>query len=200
MALPGSMYVYQGEELGLPEVENIPSERRQDPMWHRSGGVDPGRDGCRVPIPWSGATQPYGFSANENARLWLDQPDDWGPLSVESQANDPASMLTLYRAGLRARRDAPWGADADLRWLDYGDDVIAFARGERFSCLVNFGPQPVELPAGADVLVGSAELVGNALPQDTTVWLVQAGNQAPFDAASARTEHSIGTGQRKEGR
>jgi alpha-glucosidase len=189
MALPGSMYVYQGEELGLPEVENIPADRRQDPMWHRSGGVDPGRDGCRVPIPWSGTAQPYGFSADPEAKLWLDQPDGWGPLSVEAQVDDPASMLTLYRAGLRARREAPWGTTSELRWLDYGDDVIAFARGERFSCIVNFGPQPVELPAGADVLVTSAELGGDALPQDTAVWLVQ-----------AVTQDSTYPGQGKEGR
>jgi len=200
MALPGSMYVYQGEELGLPEVENIPSDRRQDPMWRRSGGVDPGRDGCRVPIPWSGSARPYGFSSNEVSRLWLDQPDDWAPLSVEAQTGDPTSMLALYRAGLRVRRDAPWGAGSDLRWLEFGDEVIAFARGDRFSCIVNFGPQPVELPAGADVLVGSDELVGNALPQDTTVWLLQAANQAPFEAGSTRTEHSIHLGLGKEGR
>jgi alpha-glucosidase len=200
MALPGSMYVYQGEELGLPEVENIPSERRQDPMWHRSGGVDPGRDGCRVPIPWSGTKPPYGFSANGEARPWLDQPDDWAALTVDAQGDDTTSMLTLYRAGLAARRKAPWGADAELRWLDYGDDAIAFTRGEQFRCIVNFGPQPVELPAGAEVLVGSADLVGGALPQDTTVWLLQAATQAPFEAGSTRTEHSTHTGQGKEGR
>ncbi len=189
MALPGSVYVYQGEELGLPEVENIPSDRRQDPMWHRSGGIDPGRDGCRVPIPWSGATPPYGVSADAGARLWLDQPDGWGPLSVESQEHDPASMLTLYRAALGVRRQAPWGTGSGLHWLDYGDDVIAFARGERFSCIVNFGPQPVELPAGADVLVSSAELDGDALPQDTAVWVLQAAS-----------EDSTHPGQRKEDR
>jgi alpha-glucosidase len=187
MALPGSLYVYQGEELGLPEVENIPSDRRQDPMWLRSGGLDPGRDGCRVPIPWSGTKPPYGFSSNDQSRPWLDQPDDWAPLTIEAQSGDPASMLTLYRAGLRARRDAPWGADVGLRWLPSDPDVIAFARGEQFACFVNFGPKPVELPAGAEVLVGSDELEGGSLPQDTTVWLLQAG-------------HSNGTDQRKEGR
>jgi glycosidase len=94
MALPGSMYIYQGEELGLPEAENIPADRRQDPMWHRSGGLDPGRDGCRVPIPWSGSKPPYGFSPNEEMRLWLDQPDNWAPLSVDAQTADPASTRT----------------------------------------------------------------------------------------------------------
>jgi alpha-glucosidase len=180
MALPGSMYIYQGEELGLPEVENIPSDRRQDPMWQRSGGVDPGRDGCRIPIPWSGTKPPYGFSPNDEAQLWLDQPGDWAPLSVEAQTEAPDSMLSLYRAGLRIRRQAPWGDGSEPRWLEYGDDVIAFARGDRFLCIVNFGSQPVELPAEADVLLGSAALDGNALPQDTTAWLVLPANRAPF--------------------
>ena len=80
-------------------------------------------------------------------------------------------MLSLYRAGLRIRREAPWGPESHLHWLPSTDDVLAFGRGERFACIVNFGPQPVELPAGADVLVASDELEGGALPQDTTVWL-----------------------------
>ncbi|HWB21556.1 MAG TPA: alpha-amylase family glycosyl hydrolase, partial [Gaiellaceae bacterium] len=192
MALPGSMYVYQGEELGLPEVEDIPSARRQDPMWLRSGGVDPGRDGCRVPLPWSDSKQPYGFSRDDASRLWLDQPDDWAPLTVEAQEADPESMLSLYRDGLRLRRLAPWGDDASLRWLPSEDSVLAFARGERFSCIVNFGPQPVALPAGAEVLIASDHLEGGELPQDTSVWLHQAEGQAPFGAESNRTEHSIG--------
>src|SRR5581483_5085125 len=111
MSLPGSLYVYQGEELGLPEVEDIPGERKHDPMWLRSGGVDPGRDGCRIPIPWSGDTPPYGFSP-DGVRTWLDQPDDWAPLTVESESRDAASMLTLYRVGLRLRKERPWGDGA----------------------------------------------------------------------------------------
>ncbi len=200
MALPGSMYIYQGEELGLPEVENIPSDRRQDPMWRRSGGVDPGRDGCRVPLPWSGATQPYGFSSNGADRPWLDQPDDWEPLTVESQSGDPTSMLNLYRAGLRLRRESPWGGDATVRWIPSEDEVLAFARGARFACIVNFGPAPVELPVGADVLIASDVLDEGSLPQDTSAWLLQASNQGPFGLGSSRTEHRIDSGQRKEGR
>ena len=96
-------------------------------------------------------------------------------------------MLNLYREGLRIRREAPWGESSGLSWLDYGDDVIAFTRGERFVCIVNFGPEPVELPAGADILVGSAEFEGNALPQDTTVWLIQTTDRASFDPDSIRT-------------
>jgi alpha-glucosidase len=171
MALPGSMYVYQGEELGLPEVEDIPAELRQDPMWLRSGGVDPGRDGCRVPLPWAGDTQPFGFSADGGARPWLDQPKDWASLTVEAQIEDPDSMLSLYRAGLRLRRTAPWGQDATLRWLPTPDTVIAFERGRQFACVVNFGPDLYELPAESDVLISSCELEGGSLPHDSTVWL-----------------------------
>jgi len=171
MALPGSLYVYQGEELGLPEVEDIPSDRKQDPMWHRSGGLDPGRDGCRIPIPWSGARPPYGFSENGAARPWLDQPEDWAPLTVEAESKDASSMLSLYRAGLHLRKQAPWGTGA-FAWLPSGDDVVAFARGGRFACFVNFGPTPVALPDGAEVLISSNDLEGGVVSQDTTVWLL----------------------------
>src|SRR6266480_3767394 len=107
MASPGSMYIYQGEELGLPEVEDIPADRRQDPMWHRSGGVDPGRDGCRIPLPWGGDRPPYEFSPVGAAHPWLEQPDNWGRLSVAAQSESTTSMLALYRTGLRFRRAAP---------------------------------------------------------------------------------------------
>ena len=200
MALPGSLYIYQGEELGLPEVEDIPPERRQDPMWLRSGGVDPGRDGCRIPIPWSGERPPYGFSADGAARAWLDQPGDWAPLTVAAEASDPTSMLSLYRAGLRLRRESPWEGEAAFRWLPTPEGVLAFGRGESFACLVNFGPDPVELPAGADVLIASNELEGGAVPQDTTVWLRQAKDQAPAGSDSLGPGHSIGQVKERQGR
>jgi alpha-glucosidase len=174
MALPGSMYIYQGEELGLPEVEDIPTERRQDPMWLRSGGVDPGRDGCRIPLPWEGDRPPYGFSRNGAGRPWLDQPDDWAGLTVAAQSEITTSMLSLYRTGLRFRRAAPWSGDGGLRWIPAAESVLAFARGDRFACFVNFGPDPVALPDGADILIASNEVEGGALPPDTTVWLRQA--------------------------
>jgi len=170
MALPGSMYVYQGEELGLPEVEDIPPERRRDPMWLRSDGNDPGRDGCRVPIPWQGDGPPYGFSPDGAEGPWLDQPDDWSPLTVAAQTDDPESMLSLYRNGLRIRRTRPWGS-GPFRWLDAGGESLWFARGDAFTCLVNFGPTPLAVPSGAVTLIASNKLEGGALPQDTTVWL-----------------------------
>jgi alpha-glucosidase len=191
MALPGSLYIYQGEELGLPEVEDIPADRRQDPMWHRSGGVDPGRDGCRVPLPWAGQRPPFAFSENGEGRPWLDQPDDWGPLTVEVESKDPASMLNLYRAGLNLRRTIAALGDGDLRWLPSSDSVLAFARGEDFICLVNFGPDPVDLPDGARVLLASSELEGGAVPYDSTVWLRQTNPHDPSgDPRSPRADTS----------
>ena len=197
-ALPGSKYIYQGEELGLPEVEDIPPDRRQDPMWRRSGGRDPGRDGCRVPLPWNGDKPPYGFSPNEQAQLWLEQPTDWAQLSVAVQRADPASMLSLYQTGLRLRRAAPWGSGG-LRWLPCGEQVIAFARGDGFACIVNFGGEPVELPEDAAPLVASGELSDSLLPQDTTVWLRLQNNRATFDPEPNRTQTHPQT-ERREGR
>jgi alpha-glucosidase len=170
MALPGSMYIYQGEELGLPEVEDIPAERRQDPMFFRKGGVDPGRDGCRVPLPWSGTRAPYGFSPDGDARTWLDQPEDWADLTVAAESADAASMLSMYRAGLRLRRSEIVGA-GELAWLPAGEGVLAFSRGERFASVTNFGPRPAPLPPGASVRLASAAIEGGQLPQDTTAWL-----------------------------
>jgi alpha-glucosidase len=188
MALPGSMYVYQGEEIGLPEVEDIPPERRQDPMWHRSGGLDPGRDGCRIPLPWAGDRPPYGFSGDGADRPWLDQPDDWAGLTVAAQSEDAGSMLALYRAGLRLRRTTDELGDGDLTWLPSPDSVLAFTRGDGFTCVVNFGPDPVQLPAGTRVLIASSELEGGALPHDSTVWLRQENPQARSGEGSPRPD------------
>jgi alpha-glucosidase len=171
------MYVYQGEELGLPEVEDIPNHLRQDPMHHRSGGVDPGRDGCRVPMPWSGSAAPYGFSP-DGATSWLSQPADWAELTVEAQDSDSDSILNLYRRGLGLRRAAPWGDAYELEWLPTPDDVLAFKRGPHFVSLTNFGSAPVPLPAGTEPLLASRDLEGGAVLQDTTVWLSQTSTEA----------------------
>jgi len=169
-ALPGALYVYQGDELGLPEVEDLPLDVLQDPMHFRSRGVDPGRDGCRVPLPWSGAAAPYGFSAPGSAPTWLPQPADWAGLTVEQQSSDPASMLHLYRDVLARRRAEPTLGDGPLTWLDSADDVLAFARGDVI-CVVNLGTDPVDLPAHSDVLLTSDPLVAGRLPRDTAAWL-----------------------------
>ena len=120
MALPGAFYLFQGEELGLPEVE-VPRDRIEDPMHARSGGVDPGRDGCRVPLPWAGDAPPYGFSSR-SVDTWLPQPADWAALTVEAQEQDPASMLTLYRSGLSLRRNLPELGAGTLTWEESAGD------------------------------------------------------------------------------
>ncbi|MDQ1656131.1 MAG: alpha-glucosidase [Cryptosporangiaceae bacterium] len=171
LSLPGAAYVYQGEELGLWEAEHIPPELRQDPMYARSGFVDPGRDGCRVPIPWSGAEPPFGFSPPGSADPWLPQPPEWKSLTAEAQDGDPQSMLSLYRDALAIRRSCPALGDGPLRWLDSPPGVLAFARPDGFACVVNFRPDPVELPAHQAILLTSGPLPGGRLPTDTAAWL-----------------------------
>ncbi|TDU88875.1 alpha-glucosidase [Kribbella voronezhensis] len=166
MALPGGLYVYQGEELGLPEVENLPDELLQDPLWVRSGGTDRGRDGCRVPIPWSGQEPPFGFGSGTP---WLPQPADWKNLTVESQHDDQNSMLTLYRNGLRIRRTDL--GDGTLTWLDAPPGVLLFARDSGLKCITNLSPAPVDLPPHTDLLLASNPLENGRLPTDTAAWV-----------------------------
>ncbi|MBT2495293.1 glycoside hydrolase family 13 protein [Microbacterium sp. ISL-59] len=164
-ALPGSLYIYQGDELGLPEVE-LPLDAIEDPMHFRSGGVDPGRDGCRVPLPWAGTAPPYGFGGTP----WLPQPDDWVTLTVEAQDADPSSTLNLYRAAIALRTQIADFTGSDLEWLELGADVLAFRRGDGTVSITNLGAVPVPLPAHHEVLLASAPLDG-ALPPDSTAWL-----------------------------
>ncbi|MGY1807396.1 glycoside hydrolase family 13 protein [Blastococcus sp. SYSU D00669] len=169
LALPGIAYLYQGEELGLPEVEDLPVEALQDPTWERSGRTVRGRDGCRVPLPWHGDSPPFGFSA-DGVEPWLPQPPTWADLTVSAQRADPASTLNLYRAALAARRRHLTPDGPDLRWLEHGDGVLAFARGPSFRCVVNFSGPAVPLEPGARVLLSSAP-VGDRVPADTAAWL-----------------------------
>jgi alpha-glucosidase len=172
MALPGSVYVYQGEELGLWEVQDIPDELRQDPIWRRTGGADPGRDGCRVPLPWSGEEPPFGFSpAGATSEPWLPQPKEWRDLTVVAEAASPAAMLELYRAALHIRRAEPALGDGAMSWLPSAEGVLAFDRGSSVRCVTNLSRQPVELPAHAAVILASGPLDGGLLPPDTSVWL-----------------------------
>jgi alpha-glucosidase len=171
LALPGSAYLYQGEELGLPEVEDLPEEALQDPTWERSGHTDRGRDGCRVPLPWAGDHPPFGFTA-EGVVPWLPQPPAWSPLTVAAQDADPDSTLSLYRAALRLRRALPELHTAPLSWRPSGDDVLAFDRGPGFACVVNLSARPVALEG--HVLLASGPCSGD-LPPDTAVWLSSPG-------------------------
>ncbi|MFC6326139.1 glycoside hydrolase family 13 protein [Microbacterium koreense] len=167
LALPGSAYLYQGEELGLPEVIDIPGDARQDPTWFRTDGERYGRDGCRVPIPWSADAPAYGFS--ETGASWLPQPDVWAEFARDRQQGDPASTLSLYRTLLSERRERSL-ATGDITWLDgFGDDVVAFRNGD-VTVVANLGETPVTIPDGT-VIAASGDIVERQLPVDTTVWL-----------------------------
>ncbi|MDQ7993333.1 MAG: alpha-amylase family glycosyl hydrolase, partial [Propionicimonas sp.] len=189
-ALPGCLYIYQGDELGLPEDEELPLDVIQDPMHFRSGGIDPGRDGCRVPLPWT--AQPdaeFGFSAPTRlaagddaqdqpgvvlvaARSWLPQPQWWGDYAVDRQGADPASMLSLYRRALELRRASTALRQGAFSWWDLGPDVLAFTRDD-VACVVNLGRHPLRLPESAGILLASAPTPSDRrlLDADTAVWL-----------------------------
>jgi len=174
LALPGGAYVYQGEELGLPEVEDLPESVLQDPIWERSGHTDRGRDGCRVPLPWSGRSAPYGFSPdNASAAPWLPQPADWSERTAQAQTGDKASMLELYRTALNLRRDHPALGDSTLTWLDSPEGVLVFSRTPGFTCVVNLSGEPYPLPEHTSVLVSSGPVQDGLLAPDHAAWLAR---------------------------
>lgn len=171
LALPGSAYIYQGEELGLYEVEDLPDEALQDPVWERSGHTVRGRDGCRVPLPWTGDTPPFGFGP-PGSTPWLPQPADWKSHTAEANQADRTSMLQLYRHALRLRRTDPRLSGEEFHWLDGLDGTLLFERGHGLLCAVNLSDQPVPLPHACGPLLASGPLDNNGLlPPDTTVWL-----------------------------
>ncbi len=163
LALPGVAFVYNGEELGLPQVE-LPDEVLQDPVWERSGRTERGRDGCRVPLPWSGAAPPYGFSADPDT--WLPMPADWAGLTVAHQQADPSSTLNFFRRAIELRSGRS-EFDGELAWLS----DAAFRRAGGLVCALNTGDSAVPLPAG-EVLLTSAPLVDGKLAPDSAAWVV----------------------------
>lgn len=165
LALPGSAYLYQGEELGLHEVADIPPDRRQDPAFFRNPGVDIGRDGCRVPIPWTSGGPSFGFGPGT---AHLPQPASWGGVSVEVQERDPDSTLRLYRDALALRRVLQTGEQ--LEWIPSEPDVVHFRRPNGWEVVMNFGPVSVALPEG-EVLLFSSPLEAGRLGGESTVWL-----------------------------
>jgi len=174
LALPGGTYLYQGEELGLPEVRDLPEDRLTDPRWKMSGYKDRGRDGCRVPLPWkSEPTGGFGFSTNDLLELdqaWLPMSPWMGNFSAESQDGAAGSTLTMYRQALALRKLEEGLGDGPMTWIEAGKDVVAFSRPGNFACYINFGAA-IEIPAGAKVLISSGPLDGNSLPTDTAAWL-----------------------------
>ena len=176
LALPGSTYLYQGEELGLPEVADLPAGALQDPTWLRSGGTRKGRDGCRVPLPWSAQGPSFGFGAGP---AHLPQPAWYGPLAVEAQEDDPASTLAFYRSALAERRRLQ--GPEELTWLEgLPEGVAAFRRPGGWTCLTNFGTGPVALPAGR-VVLSSGPIGETLVPGETTVWLEDEPRGGRFD-------------------
>lgn len=169
LALPGAAYLYQGEELGLPEVADLPSRVLQDPVWHRTGGALKGRDGCRVPLPWTRSGASFGFGADG---AWLPQPAGFESHSVQAQEGVADSTLETYRAALSLRRRHPALTGSEFSWRDAPEGILAFDRGEHLRCIVNLSQRPYPLAAeDAEVLLTSSPLDGADLPPDHAAWL-----------------------------
>ncbi|MFF3501071.1 glycoside hydrolase family 13 protein [Streptomyces sp. NPDC003247] len=167
LGLPGSVYVYQGEELGLPEVVDLPLHRITDPIYRRSEGKRLGRDGCRVPIPWSGDQAPYGFS--ETADTWLPQPDYFAPHTVERNEADPDSVWHLYQRAMELR-EQHIPATAPLAWLPSDEGVLAFTRGDGFTCVVNCTDRPTAAPLPGTPDFASGPVEPGVVPANTAAW------------------------------
>jgi len=167
LALPGAAYLYQGEELGLPEVIHLPDSARQDPTWFRTEGRRYGRDGCRVPLPWTSDAPACGFSPS--GASWLPQPPGWERFARDAQRGVEGSTLELYRHALALRRELRLGSGA-LEWIErFGTDVVAF-RNRGVTVITNIGTSAVTLPEG-ELLLRTLPVVGCELPPDATVWL-----------------------------
>ncbi|PGH47521.1 MULTISPECIES: glycoside hydrolase family 13 protein [Streptomyces] len=170
LALPGSSYLYQGEELGLPEVADLPPDVLQDPVWERTHHRRKGRDGCRVPLPWTADGSSYGFGSGGS---WLPQPESFARYAAGAQAGVEGSTLELYREALRLRRKMlgdetlEWGGAEDAAL----DGILHFRRSTGWHCVTNFTASPVPLPPG-ELLLSSGPLTSDGkLPADTTAWL-----------------------------
>lgn len=169
LALPGSAYLYQGEELGLPEAMEIPDEFRQDPTWFRTNGERYGRDGCRVPLPWQADAPAFGF--NDTALSWLPQPAEWVALARDVEEVDPDSTLHLYRRVIALRREHDLG-HGSLVWEDAGADAVALRRGD-LHVVMNLGTEPLDLGDDVTFIVQSEPFAGTALPPNTAAWFTR---------------------------
>lgn len=167
LALPGGACLYQGEELGLPQVKDLPRDLLEDPIVARTGNPENGREGCRVALPWDTSSPSFGFSVGLPR---LPQPDIWGSLSTALQETDSSSFLKFTRAALQTRREYIPKQPDEIVWVEFGEDVLAFERGE-ISCIVNFGDEPFVLPKNSLVILSSEELSNGQLPTDVGVWV-----------------------------
>jgi len=169
MGLPGSMYVYNGEELGLPEATLLPDQARQDPTWQRSGYRTRGRDGCRVPLPWQAGAPSFGFSSPPEAGAaiafpWLPQPEEYRAFAVDVEAADQASPLNHYRRMIALRRDLALAAGS-LEWVDTDPDLLAVRNGG-ILVVVNLCVRPVRVPSAGRILLDSARPQTDPADQD----------------------------------
>ncbi|MGH3470686.1 MAG: glycoside hydrolase family 13 protein [Nocardioidaceae bacterium] len=174
LSLPGSAYIYQGEELGLPQVD-VPVPLRQDPTWHHGGGV--GRDGCRIPMPWTADGPSYGFSRGEVAS-WLPQPRGWGALSVEAQERDPGSTLAFFRAALQARRQLLPSLAQRVRFGPSRPGVLVVKRAPGLTCVLNCSRRDHQIVGSAygEPLIASGQreaVAAGVLPPDTAAWFLK---------------------------
>jgi alpha-glucosidase len=185
LALPGSAYLYQGEELGLPEVTDLPVEVLTDPMFHRTNGARRGRDGCRVPLPWAASQDAFGFSpAAAPATPWLPQPEWFADHAVDLQLGSGDSMWHLYREALALRQRIPALSSGELSWLPAEPGVLAFTRGDGFACVVNCSSRVVRTPVDGELLHASHPEAGEKLPPDSAAWfLVDAAPRTEVIAA-----------------
>ncbi len=167
LALPGAAYLYQGEELGLPEVD-VPDEARRDPMLQRSSGAHRGRDGARVPLPWEARAPGLGFCPPEVAP-WLPWPEDWHELAVDRQHGQTDSVLSLYAEALRHRRSQVRSQPQHVEWLDAPPEALLFRRGT-MACGVNLGDAPLSAPAEGRLLVRSSPGPATVLERDAAAW------------------------------
>ncbi len=167
LALPGGACLYQGEELGLPQVQDLPFELLEDPIVLRTGLAERGRDGCRVALPWDTSAPSFGFGT---ASPRLPQPASWGAFSAASQEADPTSFLHFTRAALRVRKENLLHQPDTCDWVELGDDVVAFDRGD-VRCIVNFSDTPFQLPEDSLILLASDEVRSGTLPGNGGVWI-----------------------------
>jgi alpha-glucosidase len=165
LALPGSAYLYQGEELGLPEVADIPVEALEDPIWERNGHTEKGRDGARVPLPWSASGPSFGFG---DGGAHLPQPSWFRDFAVEVEVADPDSTLRLYRAALALRAELISGES--VRFVDDRPQVIEIVRENGWRSITAFR-EPAPLPEGEILLASAPVGADRVLPADSTAWL-----------------------------
>jgi alpha-glucosidase len=192
LALPGGAYIYQGDELGLPEDVELPDSARQDPSFFRNHGAIYGRDGCRVPIPWEADAPAFGFSPS--GKSWLPQPASWDRFARDRQAlpREPhefattTSTLALYSRALELRRIHQFG-DGRIRWLDgFGDDAIAFVSTglSTMTVISNLGTEPLVLPRGVPLVYSERPWLDEPLtelPPNTTIWMTAPDETTPAD-------------------